>query len=248
MDATPLNNEQHASRNVTAGIVRRVIQVILVTAIQAAILFLAAGRLDLPWAWIWIGLYLAGMVVNGYLMLRHSPETIAERSRASGMKGWDKVVGGSFGVLYFIGIPLVAGLDLRFDWSGEVALIVHVASAVAFLLAFAFLIWSMVSNAYFATVVRIQNERGQAVCDTGPYQYVRHPGYVGALIHSLTVPLIIGSWWALIPGGLAVGFMVGPHGAGGPDASGGTRRVQGLCTAGTLPFAAGHLVAPDWYV
>lgn len=66
----------------------------------------------------------------------------------------------------------------------------------------------MVSNAYFATVVRIQEERGHAVCDTGPYQFVRHPGYDGAIIHSLSVPLILGALWALIPGGIAALLMI----------------------------------------
>ncbi len=66
----------------------------------------------------------------------------------------------------------------------------------------------MVANAHFATVARVQADKGQTVCDTGPYQYVRHPGYLGAVFHSLAVPLILGSWWGLVAGGLAALFMV----------------------------------------
>jgi protein-S-isoprenylcysteine O-methyltransferase Ste14 len=66
----------------------------------------------------------------------------------------------------------------------------------------------MAANAHFTTVVRVQADRGHAVCDAGPYRYVRHPGYVGALLHSLAVSLILGSLRALIPGGLAALFMV----------------------------------------
>ncbi len=188
--------------DVKAGVVRRVLQVSLVTAFQAALLFIASGRLDWGWAWVYLGLYLAGMAVNAAFLMRFSPETIARRAEAEGMKGWDKIVGGLFGVMYFVGIPVVAGLDVRLGWSEGMALWLHVAGAAAFVLGFALLIWSMVSNAYFATVVRVQGDRGHAVCNTGPYRHVRHPGYVGALVHSLVVPLILGSPWALIPGGV----------------------------------------------
>jgi protein-S-isoprenylcysteine O-methyltransferase Ste14 len=189
-------------------IARRIVQVVLFTAFQCGVLFLSSGRLDWLWAWVFVGLYLAGVATNAVLLLRHSPETIAERARAEGMKDWDKVVGGLFGVMCFVGIPLVAGLDERFGWTGQTALALHLGSAAAFVLGFALLIWGMVSNAYFATVVRIEADRGHAVCDEGPYRFVRHPGYVGAILQSLTVPLILGSWWALVPGGLAALAMV----------------------------------------
>jgi len=68
----------------------------------------------------------------------------------------------------------------------------------------------MVSNAYFSTVVRIQEERGHAVCTSGPgpYRFVRHPGYAGAILQSLATPLLLGSLWALVPGGLAALLVV----------------------------------------
>jgi hypothetical protein len=159
--------------DVRSAIVRRVVQVVFVTAFQAAILFLAAGRIDWLWAWVFLGMYLTGLAVNGALLLRRSPATVAERARAKGMKNWDKVVGGSFGVMYFVGVPLVAGLDVRFGWMQQIPLALHLAAAAAFVLGFALIIWGMVSNAYFASVVRIQDDRGHAVCDAGPYRFVR---------------------------------------------------------------------------
>jgi len=191
-----------------AGIARRIVQVLAVTGFQAVVLFLSAGRLDWLWGWVFVGLYLAGMAANAVLLLRHSPEVVAERSRAEGMKAWDKVVGGAFGMLYFIGIPLVAGLDAGNGWTEAFPLALRLVGIAAFVLGFALVVWSMLANAHFATVVRVQADRGQTVCDAGPYCYVRHPGYVGALLHSLGVPLILGSRWALIPGALAALFMV----------------------------------------
>jgi protein-S-isoprenylcysteine O-methyltransferase Ste14 len=193
---------------VKVGIVRRVVQVLIVTGFQAAILFVAAGRPDWLWGWLFIGLYLAGMVINAVLLLRHNPELVAERSRAEGMKGWDKIVGGTFGLLYFVGIPLVSGLDVRYGWTAAFPWALHLAGAGIFALGFGLIIWSMVANAHFATVVRVQADRGHTVCDTGPYRYVRHPGYSGGLLHALGVPLILGSLWGLVPGGSAALFMI----------------------------------------
>ena len=68
--------------------------------------------------------------------------------------------------------------------------------------------WAMIVNAYFSIVVRVQHERGQTVCRTGPYHYVRHLGYAGILIQSLGIPVLLGSWWALIPGIAAMALMV----------------------------------------
>jgi protein-S-isoprenylcysteine O-methyltransferase Ste14 len=56
----------------------------------------------------------------------------------------------------------------------------------------------MISNAYFSTAVRIQADRGQQVCRSGPYRYVRHPGYVGFFFQALSVPIMLGSLWALL--------------------------------------------------
>lgn len=208
MSANTTRTEEQQAPDLKVGIVKRVAQVLVVLAVQTAILFLSSGRLDWAGAWVFIGLYLLGMVVNASLLLHYSPETIAERAEARGMKTWDKIVGGLFGIMYFIVMLLVAGLDVRFGWTGQFPLALHIAGTVAFALGFALLIWSMVSNAYFSTVVRVEEDRGQAVCDTGPYRFVRHPGYIGAIVHSLVVPLILGSWWALIPGALAALLMI----------------------------------------
>jgi hypothetical protein len=128
-----------------AAIVRRVVQVVLVTAFQATILFLAAGQIDWLWAWVLLGMCLAGMAVNSVLLLRRSPETVAERARAQGMKDWDKVVGGSFGVMYFVGVPFSAGLDVRFGWTGHTAPTLHLVAAAAFVLGFSLIIcWARI--------------------------------------------------------------------------------------------------------
>jgi protein-S-isoprenylcysteine O-methyltransferase Ste14 len=140
-------------------------------------------------------------------MLRISPETIARRAEAQGQKGWDRIVGGLWALASLAGL-VVAGLDARFGWTAPFSLSVHVAGGLGYALGFALFSWAMASNAYFSTVVRIQKDRGHTVCTTGPYRFVRHPGYVGAILQSLVAPLLLGSLWSLIPGALAALLMI----------------------------------------
>jgi protein-S-isoprenylcysteine O-methyltransferase Ste14 len=98
---------------------------------------------------------------------------------------------------YFL-VPLVAALDLRFGWTREYATLWQAVSAGVYALALGLTGWAMISNAYFSTAVRIQADRGQQVCRSGPYRYVRHPGYVGFFFQALSVPIMLGSLWALL--------------------------------------------------
>jgi protein-S-isoprenylcysteine O-methyltransferase Ste14 len=192
---------------VRSGITKRMMQIGLLMVFEGALLFVSAGRLDWVWAWVFLGLYLVGILVNSVFMFRHSPETIARRASGEGMKGWDKAVSGLWAVAGVVQL-IVAGLDVRYGWSGEFSLFWHLSGVVGFVSGFALFSWAMITNAYFATVVRIQTERGHTVCTTGPYRFVRHPGYVGAILESLALALLLGSAWALIPGAVAALMIV----------------------------------------
>jgi protein-S-isoprenylcysteine O-methyltransferase Ste14 len=160
------------------------------------------------WAWVLLGIYLVSVFINSAFMLRTSPETIAERGQPKEMKDWDKLVGGLWGLAQFLLLPLVAGLDVRFGWTRELSTPWHLAGAVVFAAGLGLFGWAMITNAYFSTVVRIQSDRGQSVCSTGPYRFVRHPGYVGAILQSFGMPFLLGSFWALVPGLAAAGLML----------------------------------------
>jgi len=191
-----------------ADIARRFAQIIVVLGTEAILLFLAAGRLDWTWAWVFLGISVLSLLINATFLLRTSPEVIAERGRPKEMKGWDKIVAGFYGLSEYLALPLVAGLDVRFGWTGEVGIAWHILGAVALVLALGFATWAMLVNAFFSTVVRIQTDRGQQVCRTGPYRFVRHPGYVGFILQSLAIPILLGSVWALIPGVAAAAILI----------------------------------------
>jgi protein-S-isoprenylcysteine O-methyltransferase Ste14 len=89
------------------------------------------------------------------------------------------------------------------------AVVIHVAALVVTILAQAMFIWAMASNRFFAKTVRIQEERAHAVASSGPYRFVRHPGYAANIVTMFAVSLLLGSLWTLIPAALsALAFIV----------------------------------------
>jgi protein-S-isoprenylcysteine O-methyltransferase Ste14 len=159
-------------------------------------------------AWAYLVLVLIILAVTGILMLRIDPELVAERSGVGqNTPAWDKVLTVAYGVLGLVTL-LICGFDERWGWSGGVPPAVQVVALLLFLLADSFASWGLLSNAYFATTARIQNERGQQVVRTGPYRYLRHPGYAGWIVCNLVVPLIFDAWWAFVPAALVIGLLI----------------------------------------
>jgi protein-S-isoprenylcysteine O-methyltransferase Ste14 len=194
--------------NVAKGIVLRFAAIAITFVLQAVLLFGSAGTLNWLWAWVYFAISLVTVAINGAIMLRTSPELIAERGRPKEMQGWDKFVSGIGGAAMYLALPLVAGLDMRFGWTPALPVAWHVAGAALLTAGYGLTAWAMISNAYFSTAVRIQSERGHAVCRSGPYRYVRHPGYVGMTLQSLGMPFLLGSSWALLPALVAAVAMV----------------------------------------
>jgi protein-S-isoprenylcysteine O-methyltransferase Ste14 len=184
--------------DVRAGVLARATQILAMFLIMGLELFLGAGTIHWVWAWVFLGIGLVSVSINAVFMLRTSPETIAERGRPKETQEWDKWISGFWLLGQYILLPIIAGLDMRFGWTGEIALAWHLLGAVGYALSLGLTGWAMISNAYFSTAVRIQSDRGQHVCTTGPYHYVRHPGYVGIFFQALCVPLLLGSLWALL--------------------------------------------------
>ncbi len=109
------------NRALSSGILRRGLQVGSVFLVQAAALFAAAGSVGWLWAWVFLGICVASASVNSFIMLRKSPETIAERGRAKETRDWDKIVSGLWALLIFLAVPVISGLDARPGWTGSAA-------------------------------------------------------------------------------------------------------------------------------
>ncbi len=190
------------------GILARGGQILFVLMILALILFIGSGNVQWTAAWVFLGISVLSIVVNSIFLLRSNPETVAERGTAKGWQAWDKLISGLYASFQYLLLPLVAALDQRFGWSGEIGRPWHVAGGVVYALCLALGGWAMITNAYFSTAVRIQTDRGHQVCTGGPYRYVRHPGYLGFGMQSPAIAILLGSLWALIPAMLAVSLMI----------------------------------------
>lgn len=169
-----------------------------------ALFLIAAGRWDWLPAWIYVGIFFAYDLATVAFVYPRSPDLLTERStRHKDIKSWDKAIMGlSAGLLPMIA-GVVAGLDERWRWAPEVSPTVQWIAGIVVALGYAIVVWSMWANAYFSAVVRIQTDRGHSVATGGPYRMVRHPGYVGAILFTLAMPVLMGSLWGLIPAALA---------------------------------------------
>jgi protein-S-isoprenylcysteine O-methyltransferase Ste14 len=125
-------------------------------------------------------------------------DLIKERSGfQKGAKKWDIIPALLVGRIGPLLILIISGLDVRFDWSGQIPLYVRVIALIIIITGLLFSDWAVITNRIFSGVVRIQHDRGHVVISTGPYAYVRHPGYSGSILWGVGTPLFLGSPWAL---------------------------------------------------
>ena len=169
------------------------------------LIFLPAGTLAYSNGWLLIGLLFGPMLIAGFVMFFKSPAFLAKRLDAKEKQRTQKGVL-AFSGLMFIGGFVVAGLDFRFGWS-KMPSAVTVMASVLFLTAYALYAEVMRENAYLSRTIKV--EEGQTVVDTGLYGIVRHPMYMATILLFLMIPLVLGSWYALIvfacyPGLIAV--------------------------------------------
>lgn len=158
------------------------------------LIFLPAGTIAFPGGWLLMGLLFAPMLIAGFVMYFKSPGFLAKRLDAKEKQGKQKGVLAFSGLMFIAGF-VVAGLDYRFGWSTIPVWVVIAASAL-FLVAYALYAEVMRENAYLSRTIKV--EEGQKVVDTGLYGIVRHPMYMATILLFLMIPLVLGSWYALI--------------------------------------------------
>ena len=189
-------------------ILRFALREIMGTAFLGVALFWSAGRVDWWSGWALIATVLVWIMATGIVILRINPDLLAERlGPRKGAKRWDTAIMGIVGLATLVRL-VIAGLDQRYGWTGGIPLAAQIGALVVTILGYALAVWAMASNAYFSQIVRIQSERGHTVATGGPYQFVRHPGYLGTILTELAVPVLLASGWALIPGVLNAALFV----------------------------------------
>jgi protein-S-isoprenylcysteine O-methyltransferase Ste14 len=194
--------------SVRRALLKRTVAVFVVILVMDLLLFVPAGRLDWPEAWLLsllYGVFLLAYAVWGTL---RAPDLLRERSQvAENVKVWDKCIIAIYTVL-LLATFVLAGLDVgRVRWS-HVSVAWQVLGLVGMVLSAGLVFWTILTNAYLGRMVRIQEDRGHQVVTGGPYRYVRHPMYVGIILLFPCMTLFLGSWWALVPAGLIGMLMV----------------------------------------
>ena len=159
------------------------------------LIFLPAGTLAFAKGWLLMGLLFGPMFIAGLVMLAKSPEFLAKRLDVKEKRAAQQGVVKLSGLMFIAGF-VVAGLDFRFGWS-QMPQSVTVIASVLFLLAYLLYAEVMRENAYLSRTIKV--EEGQTVVSNGLYGVVRHPMYMTTLLLFLVMPLVLGSWWALIP-------------------------------------------------
>lgn len=190
-----------------AAVVGMVVKIALGVPITVAIFwgfFRLAGGLGWIEGWVYVGLVTLGRSASGLYLWIRDPELIRRRGEfGQGTKAWDKVCLSFFGLSYF-GILMVAALDNGRGWSAAPLWLVPVGAGLC-VVDVVLVTWAMAVNRFFEKTVRIQTDRGHKVVDTGPYRFIRHPGYVATILGFIFAPpLMLRSWWAFVPAAAAV--------------------------------------------
>lgn len=186
---------------------RRLLQVLVTVIIALAVIFISAGHLTFLWGWVYFGLAIFSLILGGAYVLKHNPQAINERGRpAHDLRSWDKKIMGVY-TLFFASVYVTSGLDARFGWS-EVPLWLHLFGAILTLFSSGLTYSAMAHNKYLSLYVQVAQERGHQVAKSGPYRYVRHPMYISLVLSWPALAILLGSYWALIPGLSASGLIV----------------------------------------
>jgi protein-S-isoprenylcysteine O-methyltransferase Ste14 len=187
-----------------------IVRVVFFVVVIPLLALIVSGRWGWWQAWAFALICTGGFIVSRVAIARRNPDLLAERARFTehkDIKPWDKVLAP---VLSLGGnvVPLVAGLEERWSPTNAYGAIGTWAGLILLLAGYALSTWAVYENRFFSGVVRIQKERGHHVVDSGPYRWVRHPGYAGGLAAFLAIPLFLDSRYAWLPMLLFVGATV----------------------------------------
>jgi protein-S-isoprenylcysteine O-methyltransferase Ste14 len=179
-------------------------RLLVLIGILAGVLLASAGDWRLPAVWVYLGLWCG----FGVLFVLTMDRRLQSERLSVGTKGegqYFRVLLAPFGLAHYV----VAGLDMgRFHWSGAVPIAVQVAGFVGFALGMAWVWWAMYVNRFFTPAILVQEEKGHRVVSSGPYRFVRHPGYLGIAVALIGSGPALGSYWSLLPVSGYVGLLV----------------------------------------
>jgi len=176
--------------------VKTMLLVIVFFAIFALFIFLPAGTLVFWQGWVFYAVFfISTLFITVYFLIK-DPQLIERRVKANETRKAQKLFQSISGVVFFVGLLIIPGLDYRFSWSSVPDFVVSVSNALV-LLGFLVVFFVFKSNSYTSATIGVS--QGQKVVSTGVYSVVRHPMYAGAILILIFMPLSLDSLWGLIP-------------------------------------------------
>ena len=167
------------------------VQAAAFVVLVAVALFGGAGTFAIPEFWLYLAIFVAVMVVS---FVGLDSGLLRERMRPGGQR--PPLALRLFSIVLFAHW-IVAGLDRgRLHWSDSIPPWLQGVGLFAVAGVYALALWAMYVNRFFSSVIRIQSDRGQHVITTGPYAFIRHPGYLAGIIIILASGVALGSWAA----------------------------------------------------
>jgi protein-S-isoprenylcysteine O-methyltransferase Ste14 len=169
---------------------------------MGAALFWSAGRIDWWPGWGLIALNCSWIVGTITVIFRRDPDLLDERlTPRKGSKRWDLAIISLHSLLQ-VATFVIAGLDQRYGWTPGLPVTAQVAALILCCMGYALAVWATASNPFFTYIVRIQADRDHTVVTGGPYHYIRHPSYAGAILALVLVPILLASWPAFVIGSI----------------------------------------------
>ena len=190
---------------------RRIIQNIAALAALGALFFILAGTISVWGFWVYVATVLGYQIISLLIIVPKHPEYVelanVRKTAHTDAKKWDRVV-----ILAVLGVTYVMYALAAFDIGrlriSQLPMPLAGVGILAYVVASALNQWAMLHNPHFEREVRIQTDRDHAVMTSGPYRYVRHPGYLGSVLGFISFPLIVGSGIALLGSVLCIAGMI----------------------------------------
>jgi len=174
---------------------------LLIVVVVPFLPLLISWRWDWWEAWVYAIISVLAFVFSRLLVARRHPDLLAERARYmqhENAKSWDKTIAPFMGIGGGL-VLVVVGLDALSGWSPSFSLTAKIFALLIILAGYILSSYAMIENRFFSGMVRLQTDRGHEVVSNGPYRWIRHPGYAGALLTYLATPLFLDSLWAFLP-------------------------------------------------
>jgi protein-S-isoprenylcysteine O-methyltransferase Ste14 len=190
--------------NETYAMLKYFLQISIFVLLFAVTLFTSAGHFNWTMGWIYIAIVAASQISITIILMMKNPELMEERAESRGERNLDRILAGVMTLYGPLSMYIVAGLEKRSGWFPQIPATLQIAGIVLAIFGSLLTAWAMASNKFFYGILRIAQEKGHMVCANGPYQYVRHPGYIGAILFDLATPLVLSSALTLIPAALTL--------------------------------------------